>query len=333
MVARTYVRPKQARPKRSSAQEVLARKKLRQMNYRSKTPATNSKAIMSLTRQVKALKVAEFGQKQISRQIFRSGLGLPDNQAARITAKKPVCFCHQAIDFDNSLYQVEIDPITSTVSSQPIAAWTFQRFPLQLVDPLAGKFDQLKYMQTNSIGVQPGYYHHSSQYNVKFNAVNWRGWVDVLVVTTRKQYTRQASPDIDEFQLPLGLPGFAHTCGGTPNQYSWNPQFFGVKRVKRMYFNTATNVSEQSIGTNPDNFCSFKVSNNKARAHIRAQTTTEYAIPPDPPASPITHLDIPLRQQDWIVITSSDERNPSDTSYCGVNITRVPVWRDTAGSS
>jgi len=336
MAPRTYVRPKQARFKKTSAQEILARKKLKAMSNKRKTPASNSKAISSLARQVNALKVAEFGQKQISRQICRSPLALPDDQAARISASFPVAFCHQAIDLNNQLYQVTLEPITGSVVTEPVAVWRSQPFPLTqppISDGLSTKFNQLKWLQSNSIGVQPGYYHHSTQYNMKFNAVNWRGWVDILIVTTRKQFTLQAGPDTDQFQLPSGLPGFSNSCGGTPDQYSWNPLFYGVKRVKRMYFNTAINPGEQALYTNPDKFCSFKIMNQRSRAHIRAQTNAEYALPPTPPVTPITHLDIPLKQQDWVVITTSNENRPSADSYCSVNMTRVPVWRDTAGSS
>lgn len=333
MAPRTYIRPRQSRFKKTSAQEILARKKLMAMRQRKKTPAINSKAIMSLNKEVNKLKVAEFGQKQISRQILRSTASLPDNQAARISANFPIAFCHQAIDLNNQLYQVGLEPITGNVVTDTIGTWRTQPYPLVPLDGNSVKFDQLKYLQANSIGLQPGYYHHSTQYNLKFNAVNWRGWVDVLVVTNKRQFTRQSSPDIDEFQLPLGLAGFSNSCGGTPNQYSWNPTFYNVKRIKRMYFNTRINPAEQSIYTNPDKYCSFKVLNSKSRAHIRAQTQAEYLYPPQAPTTPITHLDIPLHQQDWIVITSSYEPAPTADSYCAVNMTRVPVWRDTAGSS
>ena len=336
MGPRTYVRPKQYRFKKTSAQEILARKKLKSMANKKKNPVSNSKAIATLAKDVKALKVAEFGQKQISRQICRSSASLPDDQAARVSAAFPIAFCHQAIDLNTQLYQVQLEPITGNVITDPIAVWRSQPFPLTqppIGDGTSVKFDQLKWLQSNSIGLQPGYYHHSTTYNMKFNAVNWRGWVDVLVVSTRRQFTRQASPDIDEFQLPVGLAGFSNSCGGTPDQYSWNPLFYGVKRIKRMYFNTAINAGERALYTNPDKFCSFKIMNQKSRAHIRAQTNAEYQVPPAAPATPITHLDIPLRQQDWIVVTSSNENRPNANSYCAVNITRVPVWRDTAGSS
>ena len=271
----------------------------------------------------------------MQRQILRSQTGLPDNQSARISANFPVAFCHQAIETSNQMYQVGLEPISGDVVAAPIAGWVTQPYPLIGPDATSVKFDQLKHLQSNTVGVQPGYLHMSTNYNLKFDAVNWRGWVDVLIVSTRKQYTRQSSPDVDEFQLPIGLAGFSNTCGGTPDQYSWNPLFYGVKRVKRLYFNTNANPpqTERAIYTNPDRFCSLKVKNDKYRSHIRAQHQTEYQIPPTPPTTPITHLDIPLGQQDWVIITTSNPAPPTAASYLAVNITRCCVWRDPVGSS
>lgn len=302
---------------------------------KKKSSTSNAMSIMRLQKDVRKLKVAEFGQKQMQRQILRSQTGLPGNQAARISANFPVAFCHQAIDNGNQMYQVGIEPVSGSVVSAPIAGWTVQPYPLISLDATSIKYDQLKYLQSNTLGVQPGYLHMSSNYNLKFDAVNWRGWVDVLVVSTRKQYTRQAVPDVDEFQLPIGLAGFSNTCGGTPDQYSWNPLFFGVKRIKRLYFNTNANPpqNERAIYTNPDRFNSIKVKNDKFRSHIRAQHQAEYLLPPTPSLTPITHLDIPLGQQDWVIITTSNPDVPTATSYLAVNITRCCVWRDAVGSS
>lgn len=311
------------------------KKKARFSAAKKKTPTSNAMSIMKLQRDVRKLKVAEFGQKQMQRQILRSQLGLPDNQSARISANFPVAFCHQAIDRSNQMYQVAVEPISGTLAAVPVAGWVTQPYPLIGLDATSVKFDQLKYLQTNTVGVQPGYLHTNTHYNLKFNAVNWRGWVDVLLVSTRKQYTRQSDPDVDEFQMPIGLAGFSNTCGGTPDQYSWNPLFYGVKRIKRLYFNTSATPpqTERSIYTNPDRYCAITVKNDKFRSHIRAQHNTEYLLPPTPPVTPITHLDIPLKQQDWIVITTSNPTPPTADQYLAVNMTRCCVWRDAVGSS
>lgn len=311
--------------------EVLAKKVLMSRKRKSATPAKNQKSIMKLSKAVSALKVSEFGQKQIQRQLCRKAGPLfagPPNTVARISAGFPICWCHQAIDAGTQVYQPQLDAISGILSSQPIASWNVQPYPLINFDATSVRFDQLKYLQNNSIGVQPGYYHHSSSYNLKFTATNWRGWVEILVVSTRKQYTRQAAPDVDEFQLPPGLPGFSNSCGGTPNQYSWNPLFYGVKRMKRLYFNTE---EENSLRTNPDSYSGLVVRNSKARAHIRAQTTAEYQLPQ--PTTPITYIDIPLEQQDWIVITTSNPALGNDASNLSIAMTRCNVWRDSVGSS
>jgi len=332
-----YRRRRQTAAKRVSAQETLARKKLTMLRRKKANPVTNASKITNLTKQVKSLKVAEYGQKQMMRQILNATNGLPDSQSCRVSAKLPVGFCHQAIDVNNSLYQPNFDPITGNYVVSPTATWVTQPFPLASIDANSTRYDQLKYLQANSIGVQPGYLHHSTSYNLKFNAVNWRGWCDVLVVTTRRQFTRQRAPDNDSFQMPGALIGFANTCGGTPNQYSWNPLYYGVKRIRRMYFNTAESdpgiVQEKAIYTNPDKFTSMVVRNSKSRSHIRAQHQAEYNIPPATPTSQISHLDIALNQQDWIIITTSNPDDPTGESYLAVSLTRCAVFRDPVGSS
>jgi len=324
----SYIR--KSRP--SSAVETLARKSLKSMRRKKASAAKNQSKIMTLTKQVKKLQVAEFGQKQIMRQQARSFNGLPAGEIARVSAKFPVCFCHQAIDVGNEIFQVELDAITSAVITEPIGAFGQQPFPLLTTDPASQQFNQLKYLQQNSLGINPGYLHLNTSYDIYFNAVNWRGWADVLLVSPRAQYTRQSAPQNDDFQLPSGLPGFSYTCGGTPIQWNWNPLMFGVKRLKRVYFNThpgegSEPVPSSYLHTNPDRYCRLKVRNSRQKAHIRAQK------PANQVTQAITHLDIPFNQQDWIIITSSDISTASADSYLGVNISRCVTWRDSFGSS
>ena len=318
------------RKSRPSAVETLARKSLKSMRRKKASAAKNQSKIMTLTKQVKKLQVAEFGQKQIMRQQARSFNGLPAGQIARVSAKFPICFCHQAIDTGNEIFQVELDAITSAIITEPIGAFGQQPFPLLSTDAGSQQFNQLKYLQQNSLGIQPGYLHLNTSYDLYFNAVNWRGWADVLLVSPRAQYTRQSAPQTDDFQLPSGLPGFSYTCGGTPIQWNWNPLMFGVKRLKRMYFNTSPDYNGEDfpqLHTNPDRYCRLKVRNSKHKSHIRAQK------PANQVTQAITHLDIPFNQQDWIVITSSDISAATSDSYLAVNISKCVTWRDSFGSS
>lgn len=287
----------------------------------------NARKIMHLSKQVSKLKAAEFGQKQINRQVTRTATGLPDYQTARISADYPMAFLHQAISQSTNIYQVTADPISGAFSTVVTGTFAQQDFPLIPVDPTSIKFDQLKYLKENSIGVQPGYLHMSTIYNLTFLSTNWRGWVEVLLVTPRAQYTRQAAPATDDFQMPTGLPGFARTCGGTINQYYWNPLFYNVKRLKRMYFNTQAALGDgPTILTNPNRYCQITVHNNKFRSHIRAQKSATTG-------TPVTALDIPLHQQDWLVFTASNLTRESADSHMAVTVTRCPVWRDPVGSS
>lgn len=306
-------------------------KKRYRKKYVKPTAKVNAKQIASLTSGMAKLKEQVFGQKQYTRQWARSLTALPNGIMARVSANFPVAFCHQNIQKDANVYQVGLAPITGQVESQIIANFIEQSFPLLTLDPLSVKFDQLQYVKKNSIGVQPGYKHMFTSYNVHMYADNWRGWAEILIVTPKKQYTRQAAPDPDDFQLPSGLPGFANCCGGTTGvnaQYSYNPLFYSVKCLKRVYFNTFGQLGDQpaELHTNPNMYVNITVTNDKARSHIRAQASYDQT-------NPVIPLDIALDQQDWIVFTSSNTRPALATSSLNISVQRCPVWRDPVGSS
>ena len=318
------------RKSRPSAVETLARKSLKAIRKKKATASKNQSKIMTLTKQVRKLQASEFGQKQIMRQIARSSEGLPAGQIARVSAKFPICFCHQAIDTGNEIFQVGLEPISSAIVTEPIGAFVQQPFPLLTTDAASQQFNQLKYMNQNNLGIQTPFLHLNTSYDIYFNAVNYRGWADVLLVSPRSQYTRQSGPQTDDFQLPLGLAGFSYTCGGSEFQWNWNPLMFGVKRLKRFYFNTedSDNALENIntfLNTNPDRYCRLKIRNSKHKSHIRAQK------PANQPTQAITHLDIPFNQQDWIVITASDTDGPTADSHLAVHISKCVTWRDSLG--
>lgn len=315
--------------KSSSPADILAKRKLAAMRRRRANPAKNMSSIARLDREVRKLKVSEFGQKQIQRQFARTSAALPDSTIARLSASFPVGFCHQAISEQTQIYQFGPDPISGSLTALSIGTWTKQTYPPLLLDPTSLRFDTLKYLQRNSLDVQPGYYMHNSVYDCYFNAINWRGWVNIQVVEPRMSYTRQLTPNEDLFQMPEALGGFANSCPGTPVQYAINPLFYKVTTVKRFYLNTAgTGAVSEYLHTNPDVYAKIKVTNSKHKAHIRAQ------IPLPAIGNPIiSYLDIPLKQQSWIVFTASNLTPPAADSYCSLNLTRCNVWRDSIGSS
>lgn len=291
--------------------------------------AENRSVIDKLTRDVNKLKVAEYGQKQITRQLVVNPTGgYPRDVLARVSAAHPVCFLHQAISADAPIWQVGEDAVTGAIEIQRKGSWETQLYPYLSVDPGSDQFDQLYNLKANNAGVQSGYYHHKTYYNVYLRATNWNGWIDMLLVSPNKQYSRSAGTatvPAENYQLPAGLPGFVNCCGGSPFQYSYNPLFFTVKTLKRIYFNTSTSLESNTLKTNPEQYFDICVTNDKKKAHIRSQ------IRNDNP-NPITHLDIPFDQQDWIMFTASSQ-GETDGSNCSVTVKRVPVWRDSVGSA
>lgn len=291
----------------------------------------NAMQINRLSYSVNKLKAAAFGQKQFFRQIVRSSTGLPLNQLARISANFPCAFLHQAIGVNTPIWQVSLQPITGAVEVTQTGAFVAQPFPLEALDATSDKFDQLKYCQPNSLGVQPGYLHLSTSYEMLFTAVNWTGWVEVVQVTQRKTYGRQATAGAvvtDDFQMPSGLPGFANSCLGTGGlQYSSAPWMYQTKVLKRMYFNCAPGTPPtELLHTNNQKACRIVIKNDKFRSHIRAQKAVT-----DP--QPIFHPDIPFNQQDWILFRASNSASQTAASHIAINVTRTPVFRDSVGSS
>lgn len=290
---------------------------------------SNAMAINKLSREVNKLKVAEYGQKQMTRQIVINRPNtLPAEVIGRISNGTPLCFLHQAISEDTPIYQVGQAPITGAVEVQQRGRFREQPYPLLSADPTSIQFDQLYNLKANTGGVQAGYLHQKTYYNIYAFAKNFNGWMDILLVSPTKQYTRSAGTGgtpPENYQLPAGLPGFVNCCGGSPFQYSYNPMFFTVKRLKRHYFNTTTALEANTIKTNPEYYTDICVTNDKRKAHIRAQ------IRNDNP-NPITYLDVPFNQQDWIMFTSSSNQN-TDNSNLEIKVKRIPVWRDSVGSS
>lgn len=290
----------------------------------------NSMQINRLSYNVAKLKAAAFGQKQFGRQIVRTLTALPSQQLARISANFPACFLHQAIADQSPIWQVSTAPVTGAITVEQTGAFVNQPFPLLLTDPTSDKYDQLKYTSPNSLGVQPGYLHLSTSYEMLFTAVNWTGWVEIVQVTQRKTYARQAAGGgaiADDFQMPSGLAGFANSCLGTGGlQYSPAPWMYSTKVLKRMYFNTATTNVSSLLHTNNQKACRIVIKNDKFRAHIRAQKAVT-----DPTV--IFNPDIPFNQQDWILFRASNAARQTADSHLAVNCTRCPVWRDSVGSS
>jgi len=289
----------------------------------------NAMDIAKLSKEVDKLKVAEYGQKQMTRQLIENRPGtLEPEVLARVSNGRPVCFLHQAISEETPIYQVGTDAVTGAIEVQRRGRFVQQLYPLLSVDPGSDQFDQLYNLKANNAGVQSGYYHHKTYYNIYAFAKNFNGWMDILLVSPNKQYSRSAGTatvPAENYQLPAGLPGFVNCCGGSNFQYSYNPLFFTVKRLKRVYFNTTIALENQTLKTNPEYYTDICVTNHKDKAHIRSQ------IRNDNPA-PITFLDIPFDQQDWIMFTSSSNQS-TDASNLSVKVKRVPVWRDSVGSS
>lgn len=290
----------------------------------------NAMQINRLSRSVARLKASEFGQKQYLRQTTRSLDGLPNGVLCRPSADFPVCWLHQLIGEGTQIFQVRASPAPSTeVEIGLIARWATQPMPLSATFTNAEVYNTLKYKQLNNLGAQIPYLHTRSVYEFSLNARQWEGWFELVHVVPRKQFTRQGTPLLDDFQMPAALIGMSNTCGGTtPNQWALNPMMFSCKVLKRLYFNTAATVNPQQLHTNPRKSFRVIINNDKYRSHIRAQKDASIVNP-----AITTHADVALHQQDWLVIRVSNPAPPTANSALDVYVKRANTWRDFLGGS
>ena len=98
--------------------------------------ADNAMEINKLTREVDRLKIAEFGQKQMTRQLVVNRPGtLPAEVIGRISNGRPLCFLHQAISNETPIYQVGTDAVTGAIEVQRRGRFEEQVYPLLSIDP------------------------------------------------------------------------------------------------------------------------------------------------------------------------------------------------------
>ena len=291
---------------------------------------SNALAINKLSRAVTKLKASEFGQKQYARQTVRPATGLPDGILARVSSNFPVCWLHQLIGEQSQIFQATPSPAPLTeIEAQLVGRWVLQPMPLSATYTNAEVFNTMKYRQINNLGVQIPYLHLRSVYEFTVVARKWQGWFEVVMVTPRKQFTRQGVPLLDDFQLPGCIPGLSNTCPGTlPNQWQVNPMMFSCKVLRRMYFNTEDTVTPSQLHTNPQRSFRVIVNNDKFKSHIRAQKDATLVNP-----AVTTHSDVALHQQNWIVLRSSNPAPPTANSSLDVYVKRANTFRDFLGGS
>lgn len=220
-------------------------------------------------------------------------------------------------------------PITLTVTK--IGSWVECENPAVKLNSLYSKYDQLKYY-SNALGVQPVYVHYSSDYCFNFFAKDCTGWLEVAMITYRKQ-TSYTSTAGDNYVLPGGTIGMINTCQGANDQTLVNPYLFKRKVLARKYFNTAAaGTAGHYLGTQPNLSLRLRVKNPKHMKMCRLRANELY----DPTAATLPKTDwdtIDRNVQRWLQISSTieDHANTADAgiTYQGY---RLNKHRDQLGS-
>jgi len=304
--------------------------------------------VSTINNKVKKLELTQKGSLQMARHVCNFTEISPPSQPspfyynpAHPSELRPIAFLHQAISVATPLYTLRyLRPITPgqppSLNSQEAGRWANQPFPLTIQGvppaynlPVADydKYDQLQFWP-QSLGVSNDYTHISTKYQMQIKAVNCRGYLDIFLLHPKVAFLRSDQKDV---ALPTGLPGFTNMSLFSNQMYQINGQYYSCKRIKRKYFNTTlppggAAATEHYLGTNPDFDMEFTIKNKKGRQRIKVPEIASGAV--------IDVSDIPYRQQDWIIIsTTLSNSDLTENNHLKFKITRIPVWRDRDGAS
>ena len=324
--------------------------------YRRPYDKVQDRRIMFNMKQLQGIKKRFYGQIQYSRQIAAISASPPGTLSHRyLSTYQPVCWLHQAIDDGASIYGVAVGtsnvvppnlPAISSINNSAIGVWSNQQFPydgLGVGNTQSGT-NQLKYWN-NSAGVQNKFYHQYTDYTIEIESVGARGYVDLLMITPTKAWIRKSQSTKDT-QLPTAIVGFTNLCAGSSNQWAVNPQYYNVKRVRRVYLNNLKDEyagaqdTGRSLQTNPTRLIQYRFYNPAYKRVITAPQeslvgTTEIT----------DYTDVGIKQQVWFMLSCSNESATQDRIIAGSDVGqranqhikyrmfKKNCWRDYLGAS
>lgn len=323
--------------------------------FRRPYDKVQDRRIMSNMKQLRDIKKRFYGQVQYSRQFCQFSPNPTGTiPYSRVSTYQPICWLHQAIDADASVYGITVTrnapapptlPQITALTNATIGSWVAQVFPydaLGIGNAQSGT-NQLKYW-SNALGVQNKFYHHYTDYTIEIESVGARGYVDLLMITPTKAWIRRSQQTKDT-QLPSGIVGFTNLCAGSNNQWAVNPSYYNVKRVRRVYLNNlkdeyaGAQTTGRSLQTNPTRLIQYRFYNPAYKRVISAPQS-------EVPTSEITdYTDVGIKQQVWFMLSCSQESANTDKIVSGasqgrdannhikVKMFKKNCWRDYIGAS
>lgn len=288
-----------------------------------RTDASQNRAIMTLSKQIKELQMSQYGRRQKNYQ---------QSQASYVPLEdRPLLF--DVTDFtcasaNNPGYQ-------GAQIFQNNAAGALTQQDLWTSDTLNNNpfWDGQNEDVVDTGMYFPEYVKLNIRIRGRPNLSDTRIRIDFMQqkVGTRPDILAGTSPDL---RLPQSLQFFNFLA--TPNDNKINTSYFKIYKTKWIYLNSSKTNANVKGTTGNTAYLDFTFRPKKPR--VQNVTTPVAGIDAQAVADEFQYGDfgpdqVAIDQPLWCLISTSDSNDPGSIGSVVVNMSRTCIWRDTIGSS
>lgn len=287
-----------------------------------RTDASQNRAIMTLSKQIKALQMDRYGMRQKNFQ--------QTEQSFNITGSRPILF-----DLTDFTCRNSANPgYDGAQLYRRNAAGALDNISLWTADfPNPNPFFDCNYDIVNGGAYYPEYVKLNIRIQGRPNVSDTRVRIDVF---SQKAGTIKdnVSGAIDDMRLPQALPFFEDLA--TPNQNRISTSHFNLYKTKWVYINSSK--TDPNVKGTTGNTSYVTMSFRPKKLRVQAITAPELRDDNAADTGEILYgdfgpdnssIDAPL----WVLISTSDTNAPGDAGSIFCDFSRTCVWRDPIGSS